>query len=53
MNDDFRDHMRGAIASAPNEKIAQQLQLLLDRLEATNGFVNPRMPIPAPMPVPD
>lgn len=39
MNDNFVNHMEGAIASAPNEKIARQLQTLLDRLRSTGGQV--------------
>lgn len=43
MTEDFIAHMEGAIAAAPNEKIAGQLQMLLDRLRSTGGEV-PKLP---------
>lgn len=39
MNNDFVKAMEAAIAASPNEKIAGQLQMLLDRLHATGGEV--------------
>jgi hypothetical protein len=46
MNDDFREGMRQAIDSAPDARVARQLETLLGRLEGTGGAINPDMPLP-------
>lgn len=43
MTEAFIAGMRAAIENAPNEKIAQQLEMLLRRLEMTGGEV-PTLP---------
>lgn len=46
MTDEVRSAMAAAIQHAPHNKIAAQLQSLLDRLEATGGTVNTLIPQP-------
>lgn len=50
MDEKFVAHMQGAIDTAPHEAVARQLDTLLTRLKATDGTINPHMPMPTPMP---
>ena len=50
MNEDFIMHMNGAIANSPNSKISQQLQILLIRLQGTDGQVAVLPGVDAPEP---